>query len=86
MAFSALILARGIALRVFLFCFLAGTVLRGGRQYSEIPLVLGVLLEGATLFAPIYVLESDAIMCLKHSCDPFFPRFRQIPSHVKSKN
>ena len=62
MAFSALILARGIALRVFLSCYLAGTVLRGGRQYSEIRLVLGVLLEGTTLFAPTYVLESDAIM------------------------
>ena len=62
MAFSALIPARGIALRGFLFCFLTGTVLHGGRQYSEIRLVLGVLLESTTLFAPTYVLESDAIM------------------------
>lgn len=64
MAFSVSILARDIALRVFLSCFLAGTVFRGGRQYSENPLVLGVQLEDTTLFAPTYDLESDALMGL----------------------
>ena len=71
-------------LGLFLSCFLAGTVLRGGRQYSEIPLVLGVLLEGTKLFAPTYVLESDAIMGL-NAYDGFYPRFRQFALMLNQK-
>ena len=69
---------------LFFSCFFAGTVLRGGRQYSEIPLVLGVLSEGTKLFAPTYVLESDAIMGL-NACDGFYPQFRQFPLMLNQK-
>ena len=79
MAFSVLILARGIALRVFCPVFLAGTVLRGGRKYSENLLVLGVLLEGTTLFAPTYILESDAIMGLNTHVIRFFHDADKFP-------
>lgn len=85
MDFSALILARGIALQVFFVLLSSWYGFTRRQAILGNPVVLGVLLEDATLFAPTYVLESDAIMCLNTHAIRFFFRIQANSSHVKSK-
>lgn len=85
MAFSALILARGIALRFFVLIF-------GWYGFTRRQVILGNPVGFGYAIGGHHTLCPDVrfgIRCdhgHRHACDPFFPRFRQIPSHVKSKS